>query len=692
MASLLERILLLVIAVFATIASPAAANSLEARADYSTLPAPLAFNPDQNWDGIDGQWSSFTLRVGTPQQFIRTFLSFAVYQTWGVLPQGCQAAANEQQCADARGWIYDQNASSTREPIGLYDLYVENKMGVGGNAEYVYDVVGLGGEGEGGPTLANTTIGGFAVEDFYLGIFGINPKPTNFTNFNEPSPSYMSQLKVQGQIPSVSFGYTAGAHYRYTGVLASLTLGGYDTGKYIPNNVTFTFAPDNERDIVVAIQSITTPSQTPSSPVATQLLPSPIYAFIDSTLPHIWLPMEACLAFEQEFGLIYDDTTNLYLVNETLHDSLLQRNTNVTFTLAQGFADNLTVQISLPYAAFDLEAQPPYMGISNNTNYFPLRRAANESQYLLGRTFLQEAYIIVDYEVFRFQLAPVLWDQFAASNLVAIPPANSSLDEDAWTSPNWGQTNSTSNGKHSDSSDVSGGAIAGIVIAVVAMIALLALAWYMRRRRQQKRFAKAVAAAEANRDSDNDSSANVYPKAELAGSPLPFGITHHDLDRKGLVPPSPSSRLGTPYTPGGTSMSGYFPNTGGYSPTSPSAGEGTHSSSQSGALFSPISQASEADSKQLQIYEMPGDMPTIKEKDGKALSEKEALQHRERKYNGVDSSSSPSPTTMTHPSLRESRMVNPEDVVDVRTGENITRHRAFSFEGGRKETEEDLYS
>lgn len=691
MASLLGRIILPVIAVLTAFASQAAATSLEVRANTPTLPAPLSFSPDENWDGIDGKWSSFTLRIGTPQQFVRTFLSFAVYQTWAVLPQGCEAAANEQQCADARGWLYNQNASSTREPIGLYDLYVENKMGYDGNARYVYDVVGLGGEGEGGPTLANTTVGGFAVEDFYLGIFGINPKPTNFSSFNEPSPSYMTQLKEQRQIPSISFGYTAGAHYRYTGVLASLTLGGYDTGKYLPNNVTFTFAPDNERDVMVAIQSITTPSRIPSSPVATELLPTPIYALIDSTLPHIWLPLEACKAFEQEFGLIYDNTTNLYLVNDTLHDLLLERNANVTFTLAQGFADNTSVQISLPYAAFDLQAQPPYMGISNNTNYFPLRRAANESQYLLGRTFLQEAYIIVDYEVQRFQLAPVLWDQFAAPNLVAIPPANSSLNENEWTSPDWGQNGTASNG-HSASGSLTGADIAGIVIGIVCFFALLALGWYGYRRHKQRKSRKAAAAAAtAKRDSDNDSNAHVYPKAELAGSPLPFGITHHDLDRKGLAPPSPSTRLGTPHTPGDKSMNGYFPNAAGYSPISPSTGEGTHSSSQSGAVFSPISPASEADSRQLQIYEMPGDMPTIKEKDGKALSEKEALQHRERKYNGIDSSS-PSPTTMTHPSLRGSRMVNAEDVVDARTGENITRHRAFSFEGERTKTEDDLYS
>jgi hypothetical protein len=58
-------------------------NTIHSRAD--TLPAPLSIAPDQNWDGVDGKWSTFTLRVGTPPQFVRTFLSFLIYQTWVVL-------------------------------------------------------------------------------------------------------------------------------------------------------------------------------------------------------------------------------------------------------------------------------------------------------------------------------------------------------------------------------------------------------------------------------------------------------------------------------------------------------------------------------------------------------------------------------------------------------------------------------
>lgn len=79
---------------------------------------------------------------------------------------------------------------------------------------YGYDVVSLGGLGEGGPTLKNSTVGAVAVNDFYLGVFGLNPKPTNWTSYDDPAPSYMTQLKEQKLVPSVSFGYTAGAPYR----------------------------------------------------------------------------------------------------------------------------------------------------------------------------------------------------------------------------------------------------------------------------------------------------------------------------------------------------------------------------------------------------------------------------------------------------------------------------------------------
>lgn len=129
-------------------------------------------------------------------------------------PQGCQASDNFGDCADSRGYIFYTNESSTWDYKGLYSLWIEQNLDYAGNAYFGFDTVGLGGIGEGGPTVKNMTVGQFAVEDFWLGVLGLNPKPTNWSSFLDWSPSYMTTLKEENLIPSVSFGYTAGAPYR----------------------------------------------------------------------------------------------------------------------------------------------------------------------------------------------------------------------------------------------------------------------------------------------------------------------------------------------------------------------------------------------------------------------------------------------------------------------------------------------
>ncbi|KXT10089.1 hypothetical protein AC579_8965 [Pseudocercospora musae] len=663
----------------------------------TSIPPPISINPDQNWDGIDGPWNSFTLRVGTPEQTVRTFVSFASYQTWVVLPEGCQAAASERACAESRGSLFARNESSTWREQGIYDLWIEKNLDYTGNAMYGYDTVALGGVGEAGPTVSNTTVGALAVEDFYLGLLGLNPKPTNFTTFNQGSPSYMTLLKEQGYIPSLSFAYTAGAQYRFTAVLASLTLGGYDSSRFIDNNVTFLFAADNERDIVVAIQDVTTPSHISSNPTATKLLPSPLYAYIDSTVPGIWLPMEACRAFELEFGLAFDNDTQLYLVNDTLHNSLLHRDANVTFTLAQAITGGPTVHITLPYAAFDLTAKAPFRGpdsstaVSNDTHYFPLFRAQNDTQYTLGRAFLQEAYISVDWESAVFNVSQVAWTENAEKQLVPIIPSSEGAGAGARAS-----------GDADKSSRLMPGAIAGIAVGAIAVLALLGilLMFYFRK----KRLAAVKRRIESEKLSDDASTSaaattvlsgkrnSAYHKAELEGSSStpsgPFSDRHRLASAIGSISEDTPRSMTVPSSPG------YYMTTAGAStPSSPSAAEGTRSSTQSGSfLMSPSSAtASEADSRERKVYEMPGDMPAIREKDGRALSEKEAIQRREQKYNGVVSTT---PTSSEHPreGLRDPRRVNPEEIVETDISpeprDTAALRRRFSFENQPGSTEE----
>ena len=111
--------------------------------------------------------------------------------------------------------------------------------------------------------------------------------------------------------------------------------------------------------------------------------------FIDSTIPYIYLPSTACQVFEQELGLVWNATENIYFVDENLHQTLTSTNPSFTFTIGNDKQSQSTVDIVLPYSSFDLTFKSPVF--SKSTPYFPIRRAANESQYTLGRVFLQEA-------------------------------------------------------------------------------------------------------------------------------------------------------------------------------------------------------------------------------------------------------------------------------------------------------------
>lgn len=165
------------------------------------------------------------------------------------------------------------------------------------------------------------------------------------------------------------------------------------------------------------------------------MLPSPTLAFIDSTVPYLYLPTEACKAFESTLDLVYDKQNNIYFVDDARHQRLLNARPQFTFRLANSQLSEPSIDITLPYASFDLLMKPPLQ--PNVTRYFPLRRGAI-NQITLGRVFLQEAYVIrssltviilnelrryviTDYDQRNFTIAQTLFDDTAKPIIVPIP-------------------------------------------------------------------------------------------------------------------------------------------------------------------------------------------------------------------------------------------------------------------------------
>jgi hypothetical protein len=244
--------------------------------------------------------------------------------------------------------------------------------------------------------------------------------------------------------------------------------------------------PDTDKNntLVVGVQSIVyiTDPNTSISKFSLNVNSPLFYATIDSTLPFWYLPDEVCEQFEDRFQLQYDADKNLYTVNASAHNWNIRQNPTVQIQLGQTNGNTVnSASFSLPYGAFDLEGSaPPF---NETTRYFPLRKSP-KGIYVLGRSFLQETYITVDYERKHFTVSQAAFsDPMPAKHIVPIlskdvaPPAQSS---------------SAAGG---GGSGLSGGAIAGIVVGILAALGLLALGafiFWKRKHRQQREASEKV--------------------------------------------------------------------------------------------------------------------------------------------------------------------------------------------------------
>lgn len=238
----------------------------------------------------------------------------------------------------------------------------------------------------------------------------------------------------------------------------SLTFGGYDQARFVANNISFPFDANDSRKPSLNIQAIVT--QNMRNQTVSMLPDGPAYALIDFAEPHIWLPVSACDAFAEAFNLTYDNMTDLYVVDSYTHNQLIERNPSITVGLGQTANPGERVNVVLPYSAFDQQASYPIYG--NATNYFPIRRANNDTQYTLGRTFFQEAYIRVDYERNNFSVHQALFP--ATNENQQIMPILSLETENITTRV----------GARSET--LTKGAIAGVSIGSIAFLTLMLFA------------------------------------------------------------------------------------------------------------------------------------------------------------------------------------------------------------------------
>jgi hypothetical protein len=91
-------------------------------------------------EGVDGNWSTFEIRVGTPANVFRVLPVTSWQETWviwGSAAGHCNVSAGvSPDCGNARGGLFDNNTSSTWENGQEQFLGLDEALGYDGEGQY----------------------------------------------------------------------------------------------------------------------------------------------------------------------------------------------------------------------------------------------------------------------------------------------------------------------------------------------------------------------------------------------------------------------------------------------------------------------------------------------------------------------------------------------------------------------------
>ena len=157
-------------------------------------------------DGNDGPWSTFDIRVGTPPQPMKVLISTESYVTSVISatkPSWCRPDS-PADCPQNLVGLFHVNASSTWRNASMSDSGYNSGL----------DTLGLGLPTSTSVELKSQMISALTTGNVSIGSLGLAPRHPSFTTSGRMDMAFLPSLKFAHHVPSLSYGYSAGARYR----------------------------------------------------------------------------------------------------------------------------------------------------------------------------------------------------------------------------------------------------------------------------------------------------------------------------------------------------------------------------------------------------------------------------------------------------------------------------------------------
>lgn len=350
-------------------------------------------------DGNDGPWSSFNIVIGQPGQRLRLLPSTSSTTLMPFSVEDCALNPPSVSCNVSNGQFFNLHNSNSFQRLGLSRLplyplpIMEDPSFFAGNATYGRDIMSVQTSRSllnGTPIAAMLNVTGFST-----GMFGVFPNDMSISKVTIPSLTHI--LESNGIINSNSWSYTAGSvSMNQTG---SFIFGGYDQSRIdtakmvvVTRNLSST-GDAYPSSIYVSVQSITDDATQGESLLPP---PSPINMQISTDVPQIWVPFTVCKSFEKVYGLKWNAVHNLFLLDNETYTELSGRTSSLQFVIGADASSSFNdlVTFTIPWLLMILRINID--GVE--TPYVPLRCTNDTREYTLGRSFLQAAYLIADFD------------------------------------------------------------------------------------------------------------------------------------------------------------------------------------------------------------------------------------------------------------------------------------------------------